>query len=297
VDSDKISNLNKYAESSMSFINAIRTVMQTYGYGPAEGSPASVDDAEPHYSEIVWQGPLHKQCDVHAQMSLLASIQYASLAIEDAGRRPAAFMVLVRAAFEAAASAHFLTSPKIGSITERARRGVNELLYGWFQDWKTVNDYYGYAEAENTLQHIDKILDKTSAYPELGQIRRVHEHRRPRAPYIGDERPTISSMIDDLFPTGKRFGRYLYSAVSSTAHSQPFGFILTGEQKVLPGGTIGLDQEVKLPLDKVASFVIAVLSAIWTAETSVFARYGWAFKDDADKANQAFNDCLEMLNP
>ena len=289
--------LKKQVDSSMLFMGAIREAMHDRNYLPAEGSPASLDNAHPHYAEAEWSGALHEQSDVQAQMSLLASIQHLSLAIEDAGCQPAAFIVLVRASLEAAASSNFLSSASITSVSEGARRGLNEMLHGAFQQWRALDQYGEVADAATKLTTINQWLYKASSYPDLGQINRAHERRSPAAPHAGDQRPTISSMIDDLFPTGdgKRFGRWLYSAVSAPAHSSAHGFAIAGAQILLPDGSQTIDQEAELAHDRVARFAVTGLSAVSTAAKSVFARYGWPWSDLESKLRHACSDWLEII--
>jgi hypothetical protein len=278
-------------------MDKVREAMRDQKYLPAAGSPASLDNSQAHYSDSLWSGELHEQSDVQAQVSLLASIQDLSLAIEDAGRRPAAFIVLVRATLEAAASAYFLTSPGIRSVAERARRGLNEMLNGCYQQWRAL-DQYGDPAAATKLITMNQWLAKASSYPELGQISRAHERSRPAAPYVGTQRPTISSMIDGLFPTGdgRRFGRWLYSAVSAPAHSAANGFAITGVQRLLPDGTQTVEHEVELSSDRVARFALTGLSAINTSAASVFARYGWPWSDAEQELKNTYSDWLEIIN-
>jgi hypothetical protein len=260
-------DLNKQIQSSKLFMDLLVGIMREHSYLPVEGSPASEDNAQAHYREAIWQGELHEQSDVQAQMSLLASIQDLSLAVEDSGRRPSAFIVLLRASLEAASLANFLTSASIDSVAERARRGLNEMLDGCYQQWKALDQYEQSADAAAKLTTMNKWLEVASSYHELGRITRAHERRRHGAPYVGDQRPTISSLIDDLFFTGddRRFGRWLYSAVSAPAHSSAHGFAISGGQRLAPDGTQTVDQEAHLAEDRVARFAITGLSAIATA--------------------------------
>lgn len=85
--SKKPAKLNKQFRSSTLFMDTVVGIMREHAYLPTDGSPASQDNAQLHYNEAIWQGELHEQSDVQAQMSLLASIQDLSLAVEDAGRR------------------------------------------------------------------------------------------------------------------------------------------------------------------------------------------------------------------
>lgn len=289
--------LNKQIRSSMRFMDAVVRVMREHAYLFTDGSPASQDNAQPHYGEPIWQGELHEQSDVQAQMSLLASIQNLSLAIEDAGRRPAAFIVLVRASLEAAASANFLASSGIDSVAERARRGLNEMLSGCYQQWRALDEYGESAGAAAKLATMNHWLEAASSYPELGPITRAHERGRHAAPYVGDPRPTISSLIDNLFPTGdgKRFGRWLYSAVSAPAHSSAHGFAIAGAQRLAPDGTQTIDQEAQLSDDRVARFVITGLSGIDAAAKSVFARYGWPLRNIEELLRKSYSDWREAV--
>jgi len=291
------SDLTKQINSSRGLLDAIREVMREFYYKAAPGSPVSADGAQPHYRETIWQGELLEQSDVQAQMSLLASLQHMSLALQDEGRRPAAFIVLLRAALEAVASASFLTSPDI-SIPERARRGLNEMLHAAFQQWKTLEDYGLHAEAAVKLQTLNSWLATAAGYSELGQINRAHERSRPKAPYVGADRPTIASMIDYLFPTGdnRRFGRWLYSVVSAPAHARPHGFAITGGLKLLPDGRQAIDQEAQLTDDSVTRFAITVISAIFTATKSVFTRYGWPIENIEEMTNDVFSHWVEVLD-
>src|ERR1700733_3505853 len=160
-------------QSSLRFVEAIRIEMRNYGYMPASGSPVQADHLRPRHNEALWSGELYEQSDAQAQLSLLSSIQNISLAIMDSGRHPAAFVVLLRAALEAAASACFLTSSDIASIAERSRRGLNEMLYGCFQQWKALNDYGEAAAASDKLATLNQWLSKASSYSDLGRITRA----------------------------------------------------------------------------------------------------------------------------
>jgi hypothetical protein len=297
--SKKPCDLNEQIRSSMLFMDTLVEIMREHSYLPTDGSPARQENAQPHYKEPIWQGELHEQSDVQAQMSLLASIQELSLAVEDAGHRSAAFIVLVRASLEAAASANFLTSASIRSVAERARRGLNEMLSGCYQQWRALDKYGESADAAAKLITMNQWLDKAGSYPELGQITRAHERRRHGAPYVGDPRPSISSLIDDLFLTGdgRRFGRWLYSAVSAPAHSSAHGFAIAGAQRLAPDGTQTVDQEAKLTDDRVARFVLTGLSAIDTAAKSVFVRYGWPLRNMEELLRKSYSDWLEVINP
>jgi hypothetical protein len=296
--SNKPADLNRQIRSSVLFLDAVVGIIRDHAYLPADGSPATRDHARAHYNRAIWQGELHEQSDVQAQMSFLASIQDLSLALEDAGRRPAAFIVLVRASLEAAASANFLTSASIGSVGERARRGLNEMLSGCYQQWRALDQYGQSADAAVKLITMNQWLDTASSYPELGLITRAHENRRPAAPYVGDPRPTISSLIDDLFPTGdgRRFGRWLYSTVSAPAHSLAHGFAIAGAQRLAPDGTQTVDQGAELAHDRVARFAFTGLSAIDTAAESLFARYGWPLMDTEEPLRKSYSDWLEIID-
>jgi hypothetical protein len=285
--------------SSKLFLETLRRVMREHNYLPAAQSPAEIEIAQQLYSERQWQGSLHEQSDSQGQMALLASIQHFSVAIEDYGRRPAAFIVLIRAALEAAGSAHFLTAQSIETSAERARRGLNEMLFGAFQQWQALDQYGQSSDAAGKLATINQWLTLASAYPELGPITRAHEaRRRPAAPHAGPRRPTITALLDDLFPTEdeKRFGRWLYAAVSAPAHSSPHGYAIAGAQTLLPDGTQRIKQDARLPIDRVGRYAISGLSAVSTAAKSVFARYGWRYLSAEDALRAAYEAWLAVLS-
>lgn len=297
--SDNRIALKDQSTSTQIFINEIHRVIRDHNYLPAAGSPITLDKAQQHHSETEWSGELYEQSDVQAQMSLLAAIQDLSLATEDVGHRPAAFIVLVRGSIEAAASANFLTSASIATVTERARRGLNEMLYAAFQQWLALYQYGESAEAASKLARMNQWLAKAAQYTDLGQITRAHENAKKKdAPYAGDKRPTLSAMIDDLFPTGdnRRFGRWLYSALSAPAHSSAHGFAIAGAQKLLPDGTQTVDQEAELSHDRAARFAITGLSAVDTAAKSVFTRYGWPLADLERKSKDAYSSWLSAVD-
>jgi hypothetical protein len=295
---DNRTALKDQSASTQIFINEIRRVIRDHNYLPAAGSPITVDKAQKYHSEPDWSGELYEQSDVQAQMSLLAAIQDISLATEDVGHRPAAFIVLLRGSIEAAASANFLTSASITTVAERARRGFNEMLYATFQQWLALHQYGETAEAAVKLTQMNQWLAKAAQHADLGQLTRAHENNRKEAPYAGDKRPTLSAMIDDLFPTGdnRRFGRWLYSALSAPAHSSAHGFAIAGAQKLLPDGTQAVDQEVELSHDRVARFAITGLSAVDTATRSVFKRYGWPQNDLDGKLRDAYSSWLSVVD-
>ena len=189
---ENLRHLAKQRRATHLFLGAIRSVMRDNNYKPDSDSPEYRCHLVTYYSEMAWSGELHEQSDVQAQMALLASIQHMSLATEDAGRRPPAFLVLVRAALEASASAHFLSSPDIGSVAERARRGLNEMLSACYYQWRALDQYGQSDDAAVKLELMNEWLDRVSSYPELGPVTRAHERRRPNAPYVGDQKPTIS---------------------------------------------------------------------------------------------------------
>jgi hypothetical protein len=277
--------------SSKLFLETLRRVMREHDYLPAGGSAAEAETSQQHYSEPQWQGSLHEQSDSQGQLALLASIQNFTVAVEDYGRRPAAFIVLIRAALEAAGSAHFLTSQSIKTSAERARRGLNEMLFGAFQQWQAL-DQYGHArDAAGKLATINQWLALAPAYPELGPVTRSHEAKRPAAPHAGPQRPTISALLDDLFPSEDehRFGRWFYATLSAPAHSSPHGYAIAGAQDLLSDGTQRISHEAQLPMDRVGRYAISGLSAINTAAQSVFTRYGWRYPC-AEDALRAAND-------
>jgi len=295
-------NLRHLAEQRRAthlFLGAIRSVMRDNNYKPDSDSPLSINATQTYYSEMAWSGELHEQSDVQAQMALLASIQHMSLATEDAGRRPPAFLVLVRAALEASASAHFLSSPDIGSVAERARRGLNEMLSACYYQWRALDQYGQSDDAAVKLELMNEWLDRVSSYPDLGPVTRAHERRRPNAPYVGDQKPTISALIDGLFPSedGRRFGRWLYAAVSAPSHTEAHGFAIAGAQVLHPDGSQTVNQEAQLSADRVARFTITCLTAVYRAMTSVFTRYGWSWDDIETKCNTALAARQELLQP
>lgn len=173
------------------------------------------------------------------------------------------------------------------------------MLNGCYQQWRALDQYGESADAAAKLTTMNHWLDAASSYPELGRITRAHEHRRQSAPYVGDQRPTISSLIDDLFPTGdgRRFGRWLYSAVSAPAHGSAHGFAISGAQRLAPHGAQTVYQEAKLSDDRVARFVLTGLSAIDTAAKSVFARYGWPLRNMEELLRKAYSDWLAIIDP
>jgi hypothetical protein len=294
---EDLRHLAKQRKATCLFLEAIRGVMRDNNYKPVSHSPASIDATQGCYSEMAWSGELHEQSDVQAQMALLASIQHLSLANEDAGRRPAAFLVLLRAALEASASAHFLSSPDIGSVTERARRGLNEMLSGCYYQWRALDQYGQCDDAAVKLELMNEWLDKAGSYPDLGSVTRAHEGSHPKAPYVGDRKPTISALIDALFPSedGSRFGRWLYAAVSAPSHTEAHGFAIAGAQVLHPDGSQTVNQEAQLSADRVARFTITCLAAIYRAMTSLFTRYGWPWDDIEARCNTALAAWQELL--
>jgi hypothetical protein len=289
--------LAKQREANHLFLEAIRSVMRDNNYRANSDSPLSIDANQAHYCEAAWSGELHEQSDVQAQMALLASIQHMSLATEDAGRRPAAFLVLVRAALEASASAHFLSSPDIHSVAERARRGLNEMLSGCYYQWRALDQYGQSDDAAIKLELMNEWLGKVSSYPDLGPVTRAHEGRRPSVPHVGDQKPTISALIDALFPSedGRRIGRWLYAAVSAPSHAEAHGFAIAGAQLLHPDGSQTVNQEAQLSADRVARFTIPCLAAIYRAMTSLFTRYGWPWGDIETKCDTALAAWQELL--
>jgi hypothetical protein len=297
--SDNRIALKDQSTSTQVFLNYIERAIRRHNYLPVAGSPITLDRAQKHHFETEWSGELYEQSDVQAQMSLLAAIQDLSLATEDVGHRPAAFIVLLRGSIEAAASANFLTSANITTVAERARRGLNEMLYAAFQQWLTLHQFGESAQAAGKLETMNKWLAKAAKYTDLGQITKAHENpKRQDAPYAGDKRPTLTAMIDGLFSTGdnKRFARLLYSVLSAPAHSSAHGFAITGAQKLLPDGTQTVDQEAELSGDRTARFTITGLSAVDTAAKSVFARYGWPLDDLEEKLKDAYSNWLLVVD-
>jgi hypothetical protein len=295
--SKNLRHLAKQRRATHLFLGAIRCVMRNSNYKPSSNSPLNNDTLRSYYSQMAWSGELHEQSDVQAQMALLSSIQHMSLAVEDAGRRPVAFLVLVRAALEASASAHFLSSPNIDSVAERARRGLNEMLSGCYHQWRALDQYGQSNDAAAKLELMNEWLDRASSYPSLGPVTRAHERRSPKAPYVGDQRPTISSLIDDLFPSedGRRFGRMLYATVSAPSHTEAHGFAIAGAQVLHPDGTQTVNQEAQMSADRVARFAITCLTAIYHAMTSLFTRYGWPWDEIETRCNTALAAWQELL--
>lgn len=296
--SDNRTALKNQINSSQIYADEIGSIIRAHNYQPVPGSPINLDKVQHHHYEVEWRGELFEQSDVQAQMTLLAAIQNISLSTEDAGHRPAAFLALLRASMEASASANFLTSAAITSVAERARRGLNEMLYATFQQWFALDNYGEAAAAASKLATINTWLSKAAQYSDLGQITRSHEQSRPRAPYAGSQRPTISAMIDSLFPTGdsRRFGRWLYSALSAPAHHSAHGFAIAGAQALLPDGSQTINQEAELTHDRAARFMITGLSAVDTATRSVFTRYGWSSSNLQSMLEDAYSSWLSLVN-
>jgi len=295
--SESLRHLAKQRRATHLFLGAIRGVMRNNNYKPNGDSPLSNDATQSYYCEVAWSGELHEQSDVQAQMALLASIQHISLAADDAGRRSAAFLVLARAALEASASAHFLSAPEIGSVAERARRGLNEMLSACYYQWRALDQYGQSDGAAAKLELMNEWLDRASSYPDLGPVTRAHERRYPKAPYVGDQKPTNSALIDGLFPSGdgRRFGRWLYAAVSAPSHTEAHGFAIAGAQVLHPDGTQTVNQEAQLSADRVARFTITCLTAVYRAMTSLFTRYGWPRDEIEIKCNTALAAWQELL--
>jgi hypothetical protein len=297
--SDNRIDLKKQSIATQEFLNLILTVIRNHNYLPTENSPIALDKAKKYHFQPDWSGELYEQSDVQAQMSMLAAIQDLSLATEDIGHRPAAFLILLRGSIEAAASANFLTSASIATVAERARRGLNEMLYGAFQQWLALDQYGESADAANKLAQINKWLATAAQYQDLGSLSREHERaRNPSAPHAGDKRPTLSRMIDDLFPTedGRRFGRWLYSALSAPAHNSAHGFAIAGAQRLLPDGAQTVDQEAELSHDRVARFSVTGVSAIDTAVKSLFTRYGWPLEDIEKESQKVYLAWLSLID-
>lgn len=275
---------------SQIYIDEIGKVARSHNYQAISGSDVELDKMQRHHYESAWQGELFEQSDVQAQMALLAATQSLSLSADDVGHRPAAFLALLRAAIEGAASSYFLTATTITSVAERARRGLNEMLYGAFQQRLALDNYGETAEAAKKLTTINDWLNLAGQYPDLGQITRAHEQGRPAAPFVGSRRPTISASIDELFPTGdgRRFGRWLYSALSAPAHHGAHGFAIAGAQALLPDGSQTVNLEAELDHDRTARFMLTGITAVNKAVTSVFTRYGW----DLSRLESMFEDAL-----
>ena len=75
------------------------------------------------------------------------------------------------------------------------------MLSACYYQWRALDQYDQSDDAAVKLELMNKWLERVDSYPDLGPVTRAHERRRPNAPYVGDQKPTISALIDGLFPS------------------------------------------------------------------------------------------------
>jgi len=168
-------------------------------------------------------------------------------------------------------------------------------LYGFFQQWRALHGYEEADAAQEKLDAIERILAAAAGFPVLGAVHRAHQQARPSAPYLGTARPTISQVIDEILPAsdGRRFGAWVYAAMSAPAHAAAHGFAMSGSL-VIQGEEQVLSPDAVLTPERFAMHLLPVVQAVIEAGGSVAARYAWPWADAAEAGSGALASWIDV---
>jgi hypothetical protein len=201
--------------------------------------------------------------DLRATIALRSAADHALAAAGCLTTRPFASLTLARAVIEASAVSAFLSDPET-EYGERCRRAVNEYLQALSEEARALAQDGQSAEAAVNARKADRVLAATNGFG-WGQPRTTLSPDYRRIAAIGNPRPRIMTLIDDLLSTANTpgFGSQQYRAVSAIAHAAPHAIRLVG------------DGSEPLTARDIAQRHLPMLGAFGLAALKLCHRMGW----------------------
>jgi hypothetical protein len=196
---------------------------------PLSGGVADGEWQNTTFGDELWGRFPAVAADLRATIALRSAADHALAAAGCLTTRPFASLTLARAVIEASAVSAFLSDPEI-EYAERCRRAVNEYLQALSEEARALAQDGQSAEAAVNARKTDRILTAADGFG-WGQPRPTLPPDYRRVAAIGNPRPRIMTLIDDLLSTANTpgFGSQQYRAVSAIAHAAPHAIGLVGE--------------------------------------------------------------------
>jgi hypothetical protein len=263
------------ADTLRRLVNSVLACMKSHDDRPALDGIAHREWIAGAYGSPAWGWSPVESGDMQALLSLRAAGDHALALADVLGRRQAASLTLGRGALEAAAWAAYLADAEVGA-EERARRQVNEVLFGVSEQGRGLFDYGDIPESERQRERIEAILTAATGYPQWGKGKSVPKDWRSSAS-VGAPRPNVMTLIDRLLATddGKKFGSRVYRVSSAVAHASPHGFLLAGAVMSSRDGQYQVPDPEPWARERWASLHLATVGGFYNAWLAVARRMSW----------------------
>lgn len=278
------------------FARHIQAVIDDTRGRPTSSSGSATDWADTHYGDPSWGLEPGNSADTAAVIMLAAAVDHAHALSDILARHNTAAFAVQRACLEAAARARYLAHPGI-DLSERVKRYVNDMLYGYSEQRTALAEYDQPDGARDAQDEITKILTAAKRFPEWGEP--AANKGRSTAAHVGVSYRTAGNLINELLHVedGRAFGQTVHRIASAVIHGTHHGFRISGAVDVGADGMREYPPRNKMTQQQRAVYHYPAVMGLYNGALAVYIRMGWPIDPLRASARRALVAWAEVASP